>query len=121
MKLSISLVPSALTNPILDGTSRIEGIDLDTHVSKTVDSNSRAMLEGAFDVAEMSLATFVKGRAEGAPLIGLPIFTGRRFLEPGIGIREGAGISEPRELAGRRIGVPQFWMTSSVWHRAVLE
>ncbi len=33
------------------------------------------MLEGAFDVAEMSFATFVRAREEGRDLINVPIFT----------------------------------------------
>ena len=120
MKLVVSLVPGALTDPILSGACGIEGAELDVRQAKMVDGNSRQMLDLAFDVAEMSLATFTKARAEGAPLIGLPVFTGRRFLEPGMGARPEAGIEHPAQLAGKRVGVPQFWMTSSVWHRAVL-
>lgn len=120
MKLIVSLVAGALTDPILSGACGVEGVELDTRTAKMVDGNTRQMLDLAFDVAEMSLATFVKARAEGAPLIGLPVFTGRRFLEPGMGARPEAGIEHPKQLAGKRVGVPQFWMTSSVWHRAVL-
>lgn len=120
MKLTISLVAGALTDPILTGKVKIEGVEIDARTATTVDGNSRGMLELKFDVAEMSLATFVKARDDGVKLIGLPVFTGRRFLEPGIGVRPESGIKDPRALAGTRVGVPQFWMTSSVWHRAVL-
>jgi 4,5-dihydroxyphthalate decarboxylase len=120
MNLTVSLVPGALTAPILAGDCPIDGVEVDARAAKTVDGNSRQMLDLAFDVAEMSLATFVRARDQGAALIGLPIFTGRRFLEPGIGVRPDLGASEPRQLAGRRVGLPQLWMTSSVWHRAVL-
>ena len=120
MKLTISLVTGALTDPILTGKTKIEGVEIDARTATTVDGNSRGMLELKFDVAEMSLATFVKARDDGVKVIGLPVFTGRRFLESGIGVRPQLGIKDPRQLAGKRIGVPQFWMTSSVWHRAVL-
>lgn len=79
------------------------------------------MLAGESDAGEMSLATFVQAQAAGAALVALPIVTGARFLEPGIGARPGAGIVKPVQLAGRRVGIPQYWMTSSVWHRAILE
>jgi 4,5-dihydroxyphthalate decarboxylase len=120
MKLTISLVAGALTDPILSGKTGIDGVEVDARTAKMVDGNSRAMIELKFDVAEMSLATFVKARDDGVKLIGLPVFTGRRFLESGIGVRPQLGIKDPRQLAGKRVGVPQFWMTSSVWHRAVL-
>ena len=120
MKLTISLVTGALTDPILTGKTKIDGVEVDARTATTVDGNSRGMLELKFDVAEMSLATFVKARDDGVKIIGLPVFTGRRFLESGIGVRPQLGIKDPRQLAGKRVGVPQFWMTSSVWHRAVL-
>ena len=119
-KLTVSLVPNALTAPLLDGEAGIDGVEIDPVRADRVDANTRAMMRLEFDIAEMSLATYVKLREDGAPLVGLPIFTGRRFCEPGIGVRKGAGIQSPGQLAGRRVGFPQFWMTSSVWHRAVL-
>lgn len=121
MALSISLVSNGLTAPVLSGDVKIEGIDLEPVEAKRVDANTRAMMRGEFDIAEMSLATFVKMREDSVPLIGLPIFTGRRFAEPGMGVRPDVGIEKPEHLKGRRVGLPQFWMTSSVWHRAVLE
>lgn len=78
------------------------------------------MLDGAYDVAEMSFATFLKAREQGRDLIGIPIFTGRGFLQRGLIVGASRGIVRPEDLAGRRVGVPQFWMTSSVWHRGIL-
>jgi 4,5-dihydroxyphthalate decarboxylase len=78
------------------------------------------MLDLAFDVGEMSLATFIKAREQGMPLVALPLFTGRRFLQPFVTVARAAGVGDPSQLAGKRVGIPQFWMTSSVWHRLVL-
>ena len=118
--ISISLVASPLTTPILDGTVRLDGVAPKPHTAPSVDDNSRAMLRGDYDVAEMSLATFLRAKDRGAKLIGLPVFPGRRFVQPGIAVRTGSGIASPRDLAGRRVGLPQYWLTSSVWHRGVL-
>ncbi len=120
MKLSLSLVPSALTTPLLDGEVTVPGVALEPLRAPSVDGNSRAMLNLEFDIAEMSLATFLRARADGVPIIGLPVFTGRRFVQPGMGRAPGAAIASPADLADRRVGLPQYWMTSSVWHRAVL-
>jgi len=117
--LTMSLVPSELTQPVIDGTVAVEGAEWEISASKSVDGNSRQMLSGAFDVAEMSFATFLKACEQGRDLIGLPIFTGRGFLQPGVACVP--VISRPEGLASKRVGLPQFWMTSSVWHRGILE
>jgi 4,5-dihydroxyphthalate decarboxylase len=120
MPFACSLIASALTDPILDGTIAASGLDL-TFTTATVDENSRAMIAGAYDVAEMSMATYVQARAQGRELLALPVFMGRRFLQPCVAFAPHAPIGAPGELRGKRIGLPQFWMTSSMWHRGLLE
>jgi 4,5-dihydroxyphthalate decarboxylase len=120
MPLSCSLIASALTDPILDGTIAVPGLDL-AITTASVDENSRAMIAGMYDVAEMSMATYVQARARGLDLLAIPVFMGRRFLQPCVAFLPDATIESPAELRGKRIGLPQFWMTSSMWHRGLLE
>lgn len=118
----MSLVPGPLTDPILSKDVAVGGEASWTITpGASVDSNSRAMLDGKFDVAEMSFATFLKAFELGKDLIALPLFTGRGFLQPGILCATAAGIRSPEDIKGKRVGIPQYWMTSSVWHRGVLE
>ncbi len=121
-ELTMQLVAGELTDPILAGEVAVKGdVQFTVTAGTSVDGNSRQMLSGAFDVAEMSFATYLKAREpEGRDLIGLPIFTGRGFLQPGLLVSTASGITRPEDIAGRRVGVPQFWMTSSVWHRGIL-
>jgi 4,5-dihydroxyphthalate decarboxylase len=119
--LTLSAIPAPLTFPILRGEVAPEGVELTPNEAKTVDGNSRQMLNQAYDVAEMSLATYVKAREQGVPLIGLPIFTGRRFLQPGLVATKASGIRRPEDFRGKRVALPQMWMTSSVWHRGILD
>ncbi len=120
MPFSCALIASALTAPILDGTIANPALDL-SFTTATVDENSRAMIAGRFDIAEMSMATFVQARARGLELRALPVFLGRRFLQACVAFGAGAAIGVPGDLRGKRIGLPQFWMTSSMWHRGLLE
>jgi 4,5-dihydroxyphthalate decarboxylase len=120
MSFSCSLIASALTEPILDGTVSANGVDL-TFTTATVDENSRAMIAGKYDVAEMSMATYVQARAHGLDLLALPVFMGRRFLQPCVAMALDSPIKKPADLRGKRIALPQFWMTSSMWHRGLLE
>jgi 4,5-dihydroxyphthalate decarboxylase len=118
MSCSVSLVESALTLPLLQGSVRAEGLQF--QAARSVDDNSRRMLEGAFDIAEMSLATFVRAVGQGEPLVGLPVFPGRRFVQANMFVHRDAAIATPQGLAGQRVAVPQYWLTSSVWHRGLL-
>jgi 4,5-dihydroxyphthalate decarboxylase len=120
MTIKLSVIPTGLTAAVLDKEIPIEGAEFEMIKAQSVDRNSRAMLRLEFDIGEMSFATFLKSREDGLPLIGLPLFTGRRFSHPCISFFRGAGISGLSDLKGKRVGVPQYWLTSSVWHRSLL-
>src|ERR1039458_3342847 len=120
MPLSCSLIDSALTRPVLDGSVAVPGLDLALSTA-TVDENSRAMIAGKHDIAEMSMATFVQALSQGQKLLAIPVFMGRRFLQPCVAFAKNSTIGSPAELRGKRIGLPQFWTSSSKWQRGVLE
>jgi 4,5-dihydroxyphthalate decarboxylase len=118
--LLASLVPGPLTRPILDGSVTLTGGQLEARPANSVNTNSMQMLDLKYDVAEMSLATYTKAREQGVPIVALPLFTGRRFMHQGVFFAAKAGLKSPADLRGRRVVLPQFWMTSSVWHRITL-
>ncbi len=118
--IALSLIPSPLTQPVLSGESTVAGATIHPHEASSVNTNSREMLDLKYDVGEMSLATLARARQEGFPLVGLPIFTGRRFLHGAVTLAPNVQIDDLTELRGKRVGLPQFWMTSSVWHRLIL-
>lgn len=119
MALTCTLISSGLTEPILTGSVAPSGLDA-TFSSANVDDNSRGMIAGKYDIAEMSIGTFVQARARGADFVAVPVFLGRRFMQPCIFFAENSPIRVPGDLRGKKIAFPQFWMTSSVWHRGVL-
>ncbi len=119
MAISVTLIASALTEPILSGNVADSALDLDLSTA-TVDENSRAMIGGRYDIAEMSMATYVQARSRGHELMALPIFMGRRFLQPCVACAPSAHIASASDLRGKRVALPQFWMTSSMWHRGLL-
>jgi 4,5-dihydroxyphthalate decarboxylase len=121
MTLTVSLLDEPLTRAVLDGTALPAGLEVSPRTAASVDANSRAMQDLFFDVAEMSFATYLRARlVDGAPLIALPAFTGRRFVQPLAATRQDSDLQGAQDLSGCRVAVPQYWMTSSVWHRAVL-
>ena len=57
-----------------------------------------------FDVAEFSLSTYTVLRGRGEPLVAIPVFPSFAFRHSAIFVRDDAGIREPRDLVGKRVG-----------------
>jgi 4,5-dihydroxyphthalate decarboxylase len=74
-----------------------------------------------FDVTEFSLSTYTVRRGRGEPLVAIPVFPSRSFRHSSVYVRDGANIAEPRDLRGKRMGVPKYHMTAAVWIRGILE
>lgn len=122
MKITYSVMPTVLTEPLQSGEVKPDGLDLEVTVPKTTDANSRDMIQLRFDVAEMSVATFTKAVERGLPLVALPVFTsGRRFVQSGFFFAAGTDVRSLDQLRGRNVGLPQYWISSCIWQRTVLQ
>jgi 4,5-dihydroxyphthalate decarboxylase len=53
--------------------------------------------------------------------VAIPVFTMRRFFHTSIIVRTDSGITEPAQLRGRRIGVPEYQQTWAIWSRGALQ
>lgn len=109
------------TRALEDGSVRPDGIDL-TYLRLPVEETFFRMLRHReFDVAEMSLSTYVTTLAEStAGFVALPVFTSRMFRHGGIYINSGAGIERPADLLGKTVGCPEYQLTAGVWIRGIL-
>lgn len=82
---------------------------------------ARMIKTHSFDVAEMSLAHYMIMRTRGDfPFIAIPVFPSRVFRHGFIFINKNAGINEPRDLEGKRVGVQEYRQTAGVWLRGIL-
>src|SRR5262245_25178820 len=78
------------------------------------------MLRGEFDIAEMSIThSFVLRKR--AQFVTLPIFPSRAFRHGFITLNRNAGIREPKDLEGKRIGVQGHQNTAAIWIRGILQ
>jgi 4,5-dihydroxyphthalate decarboxylase len=53
--------------------------------------------------------------------VGIPAFVSRIFRHSGIYVRRDAGIKEPADLRGKRIGLPEYQITAVVWMRGMMQ
>jgi len=103
------------------GAVRPEGVDLNVLTLGPEETFYRMARFREFDVSEFSLSTYTVLRGRGEPLVAIPVFPSFMFRHGAIFVRAGAGIEEPRDLVGKRIGVPKYHMTAAVWVRGILE
>ena len=76
--------------------------------------------ELAFDIAELAPTTYLMARAAGIPVIAIPVFTKRQFHHGHIKCHPLSGIRIPQDLAGRKVGVRAYSVTTGVWVRGLL-
>jgi 4,5-dihydroxyphthalate decarboxylase len=108
------------TLPLATGDIRPDGIDL-TYLNLPVEETFFRMARfREFDAAELSLSSYVISLGQDAPFVAIPVFPSRSFRHNGIYVHAGSGISEPADLAGRVVGVPEYQLTAAVWIRGIL-
>ncbi len=110
------------TIPLADGTVVPEGIDLKVTNMSPGELFRLQARKAQFDVAEFSLSTYSMLLGQGDDrFVGIPVFPSRMFRHRSIFINTDAGIRRPEDLAGKRIGTPEFQQTAGVWIRGFLE
>lgn len=81
----------------------------------------RMVREGAYEVSEMALTTYITAKAYGAPMTAIPVFPVRGFHHQAIVASRESDLAAPDDLTGRRVGVKRgFTVTTGVWARAIL-
>lgn len=122
LRLSLACERYDRTEALRDGRVTVSGVDL-TYLSLPVEETFYRMITyKEFDASEMSLSSYVMSRAKGDDsLIALPVFPSRMFRHSAIYINSDSGITTPKDLIGRQVGVPEFQVSAAVWVRGILE
>lgn len=119
--LTLGCFETDRVRPILDGRIRIPGVRFQREPGEPQDLFRRALRDKAFDVTELSLSSHMLTTARGdAAYIGVPVFPSRAFRHSAVYIRKDRGIRGAADLAGRRIGLPEYQQTAALWVRGML-
>lgn len=110
------------TRALQEGRVQVEGVEL-TYLPLRVEETFWRMLRyQEFDAAELSMGSYLMARDKGSPkLIAIPIFPSRAFRHSCIYINTASSIKEPKDLAGKRVGVPEYQITMAIWARGILQ
>jgi len=103
------------------GEVQVEGVDLNF----LVDDNPRNIFDRMaagleFDASEFSSSEYVSRFVAGnCPVVAIPVFASRVFRHSFIFINK-KHIKSPKDLEGKKIGVPVYTMTAAIFIRGLL-
>jgi 4,5-dihydroxyphthalate decarboxylase len=110
------------TRALRDGSVKAEGIDINYLVLPVEEIFWRMLRFEDFDIAELSMGAFLVAAAQGRrSFVAIPVFPSRTFRHRCIFVNVSSGINRPEDLRGKRVGVPEYTMTASVWLRGLFQ
>jgi len=81
----------------------------------------RFLINREWDVSETSMAKYASLISQGdTSLIAIPVFPSRVFRHSSIYVRRDGPVMAPSDLAGRRVGLPEWAQTAAVYSRGLL-
>jgi 4,5-dihydroxyphthalate decarboxylase len=122
LQLSLGCCDYDRTRAIFDGRVGIEGCEVIPSAIEPEEAFHRAFRFAEFDISELSLSshTLMVSRGQNA-YVGVPAYLSRLFRHSGIYIRTDRGIRTAADLAGKRVGLPEYQITANVWIRGILK
>lgn len=109
------------TAALKDGTVRSGWLTLNFDpAAKPAHAFKRVVRDLDFDVAELSVVTYLIAKSMGCPLALLPAVMFSRMQHPYLVYDSRRGVMKPQDLVGKRIGVAYFTTATSTWLREIL-
>jgi 4,5-dihydroxyphthalate decarboxylase len=121
LRLRTLLGDHPCTAALKDGSIKSDIVTLDFIDYSPTNRGFRPMVrEGAFDVSEMAIVTYLMGKSFGKPMVLLPNVVLARFQHAHAVYRADLGALAPGDLQGKRVGIRSFTTTTGAWLRGIL-
>jgi len=121
MKLTLATWDHDRCMPLHDGRVSVPGVDFESHILPTGKLFPIAVQEARFDITELSISSYILQVSRGeSAYTAIPAFISRAFRHNGFFARAGSGVKTLADLAGKRVGVPEYQMTAALWMRGLL-
>ena len=107
---------------LVSGRVKPEGIAL-TALSLSIEEIFyRFTLYREWEVSEMAMGKYVSLRSQGDhSLVALPVFPSRMFRQSSVFVRGDGPVRRFEDLAGRRVGLPEWAQTAAIYTRGFLQ
>jgi 4,5-dihydroxyphthalate decarboxylase len=121
LKLSTMLGNYPNTQALKSGQIKSDLVDFDFVEVKVANQLFKKVVrEAAYDLAELAIVTYLQAKAYGKPYVLLPAVVVGRGQHHTIAYNAERGMLKPTELAGKRVGVRAYTVTTSTWVRGIL-
>lgn len=109
--------------PLQWGAVQPEGIDLNfLEINAPREIFDRMSGRREFEVSEMSASEFICQTGRGQKhFVALPVFPSKVFRHGFMFVNRRAGIGSPKDLEGKRVGMPLYTQTAMIWVRGHLQ
>jgi ABC-type nitrate/sulfonate/bicarbonate transport system substrate-binding protein len=123
LHLKTALVTRGHTQALKEGSVKPRTFDFEFEEVPAIINAFRRMVRGLeFDISEMAITTYLCARAHGKRFTAVPVFPMRAFHHGAVVCNTKAGISHPKDLEGRNVGVNRgYTVTTGLWARSILQ
>ena len=106
---------------LVNGVVRAEGTVLTAFVLPVEEIFYRFIKNREWDISEMSFGKFIGYASQGSsPFVGIPVFPSRVFRHSAFYVRADRNIANPKDLEGKRVGIPEWAQTAGIYARGFL-
>jgi 4,5-dihydroxyphthalate decarboxylase len=121
MRLRTLLGDHPCTKALKDGSLKSDLVTFDFADYSPTNRGFKPMVrEGAFDVSEMAIVTYLMARSFGKPMVLLPNVVLARFQHAYALYNAKSGTMTPADLNDKRVGIRSFTTTTGAWLRGIL-
>jgi 4,5-dihydroxyphthalate decarboxylase len=121
MRLRTLLGDHACTAALKNGSIKSDLVAFDFVGYSPTNMGFKPMVrDGAFDVSEMAIVTFLMAKSVGKPMVLLPNVVLARFQHAHALYHARSGELTPRDLNGKCVGIRSFTTTTGAWLRGIL-
>src|ERR1700733_6651697 len=109
------------TGALKNGSIRSDLVEFDFVEYTPTNKGFKPMVrEGAFDVSEMAIVTYLMAKNFNKPMVLLPDVVMARFQHGHAFYNAKRGVLTPAGLNGKRVGIRSFTTTTGAWLRGIL-
>jgi 4,5-dihydroxyphthalate decarboxylase len=110
------------TAAIKRGELRSDLVDFDFADIKVANTGFKPLVrEHKFDLSELAIVTYLQAKVYGKPYVLIPAVVLARGQHHTIAYNPERGELKPQDLAGKRVGVRAYTVTTGAWVRGILQ